>query len=213
VPAGIDLLMERLKSARDDERYSALTELLAITEEKVPWFAEYREGLAAKLADANSYQRSIGAMLLANLAKSEGKKGEFGKLLPALMGLVDDEKFITERQYLQSVWKVALVDPAYEKRIVAQLKSEFAACAAKKHANLLRLDIVAGLAKIMAGTGKAGMRREIEALIATEEGEKERKNTQPPWRRRRASSRFGSARCEWALRGPGLPCYQGIKPR
>jgi hypothetical protein len=174
MPAGIDILMERLKSAKDDERYSALTELLAITEEKVPWFAEYREELAAKLADANSYQRSIGAMLLANLAKSEGKKGEFGKLLPALMGLVDDEKFITERQYLQSVWKVALVDPAYEKQIVAQLRAEFAACAAKKHANLLRLDIVAGLAKIMAGTGEAGMRPEIEALIATEEGEKER---------------------------------------
>lgn len=91
------------------------------------------------------------------------------------MGLVDDEKFITERQYLQSVWKVALVDPAYEKKIVAQLKAEFAACAAKKHVNLLRLDIVASLAKIMAGTGEAGMRREIEALIATEEGEKERK--------------------------------------
>jgi hypothetical protein len=175
MPAGIDLLMERLKSAKDDERYSALTELLSITEEKVPWFDEYREALAAKLTDENSYQRSIGAMLLANLAKSEGKKGEFGKLLPGLMRLVDDEKFITERQYLQSVWKVALVDPAYKKKIVAQLESEFAACAAKKHANLLRLDIVAGLAKIMGGTGEAGMRREIEALIATEEGERDRK--------------------------------------
>lgn len=175
MPAGIDLLMERLKSAKDDERYSALTELLAITEGKVPWFDEYREELAAKLADENSYQRSIGAMLLANLAKSEGKKGEFGKLLPGLMRLVDDEKFITERQYLQSVWKVALVDPAYKKKIVAQLEAEFAASAAKKHANLLRLDIVTSLSRIMAGTGEAGMRREIEALIAAEKDEKERK--------------------------------------
>ena len=48
-------------------------------------------------------------MLLCNLAKND-KKHEFKSILNVLMPLIDDEKFITQRQYLQNIWKVAIVE-------------------------------------------------------------------------------------------------------
>lgn len=170
----VPTLIEMLSLKDDNARYSAFQALLRLTETPVDWFGSYREVLVGKLADENSYQRSIAAMLLCNLAKS-AKSGEFDAILDAMMPLADDEKFITQRQYLQNIWKVAIADGAYRDRIVRQMIEEFNLSAARKHCNLLRLDILSTMIRIMRHEDAEDLRNAIGAMIDSETDEKSRK--------------------------------------
>ena len=49
--------------------------------------------------------RAISAQVLANLAKSD-PQNRMWKDFPALMAVTKDEKFVTVRHTLQSIWKV-----------------------------------------------------------------------------------------------------------
>ena len=172
---GINLYMERIKSKDDAERFAAFSELLVITEQKVTWFNEYKDQILEKLDDANSYQRSIGTMLLCNLAKSITDQKILDNIMDKLVLMKDDEKFITQRQYLQNIWKVAIAGKKYEKIIVNQLSAEYCDCISKKHSNLLRLDIISSLVKIADKTESLELRKKIMELIDLENNEKDRK--------------------------------------
>jgi hypothetical protein len=56
--------IEELSSTNDKIRLDALQSTLKLTESKVDWVYEVWELLLEKLEDENSYQRSIGIMLL-----------------------------------------------------------------------------------------------------------------------------------------------------
>jgi hypothetical protein len=172
--ADIKMLMEKLRLKDDAERYHALQEILALTEKKVDWFAQYKDELLAKLTDQNSYQRSIGLMLLCNLAKND-QNNEFKAILQALHPLLNDEKFITQRQYIQNVWKIAIVNSIYEKIIITQLAEEFQTCLTKKHHNLLRMDITASLNNIMQANQNEDLKNVMMELINTEMDAKNKK--------------------------------------
>jgi hypothetical protein len=167
-------IMEKLSSSEDKVRFPAFQEMQRISEEKVDWFSEYKDQLIAKLASENSFQRNIGIILLCNLAKNDANK-EYNAFLDVLMPEIDDEKFITQRQYLQNIWKVAVVDPAYEERIVHQLVKEFEDCTHKDHLNLLRLDIITSLCNIMNTLQKEYIKEIIVELIDVETDEKSKK--------------------------------------
>lgn len=68
---GLEIYLQQRNSKNDGERYSAFLEMSAITEEKVDWCWKYIGEFKKKLDDENSYQRSIGTMMLCNLAKNE----------------------------------------------------------------------------------------------------------------------------------------------
>lgn len=170
----INILMEMLSLKDDTARYSAFQELLTITGSPVPWFDQYRSLLMEKLSDENSYQRSIGLMLLCNLAKNDTHH-EYRQILDLLMPLINDEKFITERQYLQSIWKVAIVNEEYSKRIIPQLEKEFYDCLSKKHSNLLRQDIIESMIKILEKMPTQEIKDTIGKMIEDEQDEKSKK--------------------------------------
>jgi hypothetical protein len=171
----ITTLIEMLSLKDDTARYSAFQEMLSLTENKVDWFDQYKKVFIEKLSDENSYQRSIGAMLLCNLAKND-KNQEFKSILNVLMPLINDEKFITQRQYLQNIWKVAIVDKEYKYIIVKQLEKEFKECTLKKHYNLLRLDIFSSMIQIMKYDDSTSIRNIIGEMINYETDEKSKKN-------------------------------------
>jgi len=170
----VNTLIEMLSLKDDTARYSAFQEMIKITEEKVDWFDQYKKVFVDKLSDENSYQRSIGAMLLCNLAKND-KKHVFKSILNTMMILIDDEKFITQRQYIQNIWKVAIVDKEYRDRIIKQLEKEFKDCTTKKHYNLLRLDIFSSMIHIMEHEENEGIINIIGEMINSETDEKSRK--------------------------------------
>lgn len=118
-PADIAPLVERLASQEDKIRYPAFLLLRArsaIANDLYP----YWDILAEKLVSNNSYQRSLGAMLLAANACWDDA-GRMRAVLPALFTLLNDEKPITIRQTIQALPQVLTAQPALAGEIAAAL--------------------------------------------------------------------------------------------
>ena len=109
--ADIPALVERLASAEDKIRYPAfllLKERSAICADVYPFW----DALDEKLTHENSYQRSIGAMLLSANAKHDAQ-GKLKQTLPHYLALLNDPKPITVRQCAQALPEILRAKPEY----------------------------------------------------------------------------------------------------
>jgi hypothetical protein len=102
--ADIKLLVETLNEKDDKLRYNAFLLLQAFSKEQ-PLVYGYWDVLAKKLESDNSYQRSLGAMLIAENVRWD-KDGKFPKVMDKYMACCNDEKFITARQCIQGLGTV-----------------------------------------------------------------------------------------------------------
>jgi CO dehydrogenase/acetyl-CoA synthase beta subunit len=133
--------IDNLASADDKIRLAALQSILKITDDKVDWVYDVWNDLVDKLENKNSYQRSIAILVLCNLAKSDSEN-RIEECIHHLLAHTRDEKFITSRQCIQNIWKVAASNSYAREMILKQLGKQFAECAGEKHYNLIRLDII-----------------------------------------------------------------------
>ncbi len=133
--------IDNLGSPDDTVRLEALQTVLRLTEDEVDWVYDVWDGLVEKLNSENSYQRSIGIMTLCNLAKSD-RENRLRDVLERLLAHTTDEKFITTRQCLQNIWKVAATGGSVREEVLGHLEKRFRGCAAEKHYNLIRQDII-----------------------------------------------------------------------
>jgi len=170
----IDALFVGICSKEGKERLKALNQLLKITENKVEWFEEKYDELVEKLNNENSYQRSIGIMLLCNLAKSD-KNDKILSILPEIISHTRDEKFITARQCIQNIWKIAITNPQSGMEIMNHLKEQYMSCKNDKHYNLIRQDIIQSLYTIYCHNINEDLKADILNLIEREEDEKYKK--------------------------------------
>lgn len=130
-----------------------------------------------KLGSENSYQRSIGILLLCNLAKSDSED-RLRHSLDRLLAHTRDEKFITERQCVQNIWKTAATNRANREKVLKHLEEQFVDCAGEKHYNLLRLDIIQSMVALYKWEGDSELLRRAQSLIAQEPEAKYRKQYQ-----------------------------------
>ena len=163
-----------LTSSEDQTRLKALKSVLNLTEKKVPWIYEVWDELVRRLDDPNSYQRSISIMVLCNLAKSDPEK-RLSTIVDSILKHTNDEKFITSRQCIQSLWKVAIVNQACRGKILKHLEKRFKECVKEKHYNLIRQDIIQTLGRLSADSGLDGTRELAHRLIGVEQDGKYRK--------------------------------------
>ncbi len=133
--------IDNLSSIDDTIRYAALQAILKMTDDKVDWVYDVWNDLLVKLDDENSYQRSIGILVLCNLAKSDYEH-RMERCIQHLLAHTRDEKFITSRQCIQNIWKVAASNNCAREVILNHLVEQFAECAGENHYNLIRLDII-----------------------------------------------------------------------
>ena len=112
-------LVERLNAKEDQIRYPAFLLLRARSAFCADVYP-YWDTLAEKLENANSYQRSIGAMLLAANARWD-TQGRMRACLGRFLALLNDEKPTTIRQCAQSLTEVASAQPALAGDIIAAL--------------------------------------------------------------------------------------------
>lgn len=113
--ADIPALIERLASAEDKIRYPAfllLKERSVICADVYPFW----DALDEKLTHENSYQRSIGAMLLSANAKHDAQ-GKLKQTLPRYLALLNDPKPITVRQCAQALPEILRAKPEYAEPI------------------------------------------------------------------------------------------------
>ncbi|MFZ5973920.1 MAG: SufBD protein [Bacillota bacterium] len=104
LPEDIGQLVQWLAEKNDDIRYRAflLLQQRALAHDDVyPYWNVFLE----KLKSPNSYQRSIGLMLMAENAKWD-VHGKFDASLDLYLSFCDDEKPVTVRQCIQGLLKV-----------------------------------------------------------------------------------------------------------
>ena len=163
-----------LASTDDKVRLDALQGLLKVTDSKVDWVYEAWDHLVEKLDSENSFQRSIGIMLLCNLAKSDSDD-RLKTILERLLSHTKDEKFITSRQCIQHIWKAAATTKPNRGKVLKHLEKRFVECAAEKHSNLLRQDIIQSMAALSKHEKDDGLIQKAQVLIASEPDAKNRK--------------------------------------
>lgn len=154
--------------------------IMAATDEPVEWAYEVWDELVAGLADKDNHVRAIAAQVLCNLAKSDPEQRilhDFAMLL----AVTKDERFVTARHCLQSLWKIGVVGAAQRSLLLAGLAFRFQECIVEKNCTLIRFDIAQGLRHLYDATGDAAVREQALALIATEEDTKYRKKYTAVW--------------------------------
>jgi hypothetical protein len=168
----IDQLFELLDSTDDTTRYGAFKELMSTTEKEVPWIYDKWHLLVDKLSSENSYQRSIGVMLMANLAKSD-MENRMVSILDRYLELFEDEKFITSRQCLQHVWKIAVSKRTCRDKIIKQLEYAYTQNNyLQRHPKLIKEDIISSLFQIYIHSDDESILSLIHNLIESESDDK-----------------------------------------
>jgi hypothetical protein len=99
--ANISFLVETLNEKDDKLRYNAFL-LLQASSRQFPSVYEFWDELEKKLDSDNSYQRSLGLMLIAENVRWD-KKNRFSEKIRKYLSCCMDEKFITARQTIQGL--------------------------------------------------------------------------------------------------------------
>lgn len=105
----IALLFNLLSEKDDNLRYKSFL-LLQQRSESTADVYPYWDALVEKLKSDNSYQRSIGLMLIAENVRWDQQK-KFNALADQYLALCDDEKPVTVRQCIQSLVKIVPFNP------------------------------------------------------------------------------------------------------
>jgi hypothetical protein len=108
------------------------------------------------------------------LAKSD-ENDKILSILPEIIAHTRDEKFITARQCIQNIWKIAITNPQSGMEIMNHLKEQYMSCKNDKHYNLIRQDIIQSLYTIYCHNINEDLKADILNLIEREEDEKYKK--------------------------------------
>jgi hypothetical protein len=171
---------DRLEGEDRELQMEAFSQLTATVDEPVDWAYEVWDELLSWLTDSDNHRRSRGAQLLAGLAKSD-PENRITADFPALWAVTSDDKFVTLRHSLQSIWKVGLAGDKQRELVMNNLTERFHN-PAHKHATLIRFDIISGMKELYDATGDESVRDTALSLIDTEEDEKYRKKYAKVWK-------------------------------
>lgn len=172
--------LDNLRSEDRELQNKAYYYILEATEKPVDWAYEVWDGLVKDLHHKDNHVRAIAAQVLANLAKSD-PQNRMRKDFPALMAVTKDEKFVTARHTLQSIWKVG-AEKKMKKTVVDSLADRFKNCATEKNCTLIRYDIIQDLRNLYDEVKDEAIKKKALELIETEEDMKYKKKYASVWK-------------------------------
>ncbi len=135
----VQLLMNTLNEKDDKLRYHAFL-LLQAHSRMQPSVYDYWSVLANKLSNDNSYQRSLGVMLIAENVRWD-KKAKFRGVIEKYFACCTDEKFITSRQAIQGLGIITAATDNYSDEIGRRLAALDLSMYKETQQKLLRKDI------------------------------------------------------------------------
>jgi hypothetical protein len=171
-----------LRSSDKDRQNDAFQTFLEATKESVPWAYEVWDVLLRTLTDGDNRQRSIAAQVLSSLAKSDPEE-RMVKDVRALLNVTRDERFVTARHCLQSLWKVGAAGPRQQKALIQGLTLRFRECDSEKNCSLIRYDILAAIRRVYDVAGGEDLRAAAATLMALEQDPKYRRKYATLWRK------------------------------
>ncbi|MGI5839345.1 MAG: hypothetical protein ACOX8W_06745 [bacterium] len=166
--ADIPQLVAWLAKKNDALRYVAFLLLQALSETDDRVYRHW-DVFAAKLDDANSYQRSLGLMLLAANVRWD-KAGRFAAVCDAYLAHCADDKFITARQCIQGLNRIIDRTEQYNTRIIAALTGLDLAERKESQRKLLLMDSLQVLGQLYRKNKDARIRAYLEKMSALAEG-------------------------------------------
>jgi hypothetical protein len=172
--------VDHLRSEDRELQNQAFSYILAVTEKPVDWAYEVWDQLVEGLRHEDNHVRAISAQILANLAKSD-PKNRMQKDFPALMAVTGDEKFVTARHTLQSIWKVGR-EKKMQKMVVDALANWFKNSITHKNCTLIRYDIIQDLRNLYDAVKDETIKEKALALIETEDDAKYKKKYASVWK-------------------------------
>ena len=175
-------LLGELRSPDQGRQNNAFQALVKATDSPVDWAYEIWDDLLRTLVDGDNRQRSIASQVLSNLAKSDPRQ-RMVKDLAALLEVTKDERFVTARHCLQSLWKVGVAGEPQRKALLKGLGGRFKECGTEKNCTLIRYDILMVLRRVYDLAGDEQIRALAQRLIATEEDLKYQKKYMTVWRK------------------------------
>ncbi len=173
--------MATVYSSDRDAQGVAYSSLIEATETPVDWAYEVWDDLLKALKHKDNHVRSIASQILCNLAKSD-PDGRMLKDFDALLAVTKDERFVTARHCLLSLWKIGAEGPDHKDLVISAFANRFAECASEKNGTLIRFDIIQSLRKLYDHEDDATLREKALALIETEADPKYRKKYASVWK-------------------------------
>ena len=174
--------VDNIRSNDKDLQNQAYTYLLNATDQPVDWSYEVWDEMLAGLTHRDNHVRAISAQILSNLAKSDPKERmlrDFDQLLE----VTKDERFVTARHCLQSLWKVGLSGMKQQKMYMDGLERRFKECINEKNGSLIRYDILQSMRYVYNKVKDETIREKAGELIDSEQDPKYQKKYAGLWRK------------------------------
>lgn len=170
------------ESSDRDAAYRALVDLFAMAKQPVDWAYDVWDEMVETLSHKEGSKRAFAAQMLAHLAISDPEERMLDDF-PALAAVMRDDKTVTARHTLQSIWRVGLAGPKQRKLVVDALAKRFRECAPEKNARLVRTDVLTSLGQLARETGDPGVAERAEKLMAAERDAKAQAKQRASWRK------------------------------
>ncbi len=174
--------LDSLFSEDRELQNKAYSFLMEETEKPVDWAYEVWDKLLGGLKHKDNHVRAIASQLLANLAKSDSD-GRMFKDFDRLLAVTMDERFVTARHCLQSIWKVGLAGKKQQQMVVDGLEKRFEECATEKNCTLIRYDIIVDLQNLYHVSRDEAIKEKALELIELEDDEKYKKKYAGVWKK------------------------------
>ena len=174
--------IDNIRSENGDAQNKAFTYILNLTDKPVDWAYEVWDEMIEGLTHKNNHVRAISAQVLSNLAKSDPKNRmlkDFDKLLE----MTKDERFVTARHCLQSLWKVGVAGKKQQKVYMEGLERRFKECFTEKNCTLIKYDILQSFRNVYNTVKDEKIREKALELIDTEEDLKYSKKYATLWKK------------------------------
>ena len=173
--------LDNLWSEDRELQNRAFLSTLKATDKPVDWAYEVWDELLANLTHKDNHNRAIAAQVLCNLAKSD-PQGRMLKDFDALLAVTKDERFVTARHCMQSLWKVGAAGKKQQKLLVDGLEGRFRECISEKNCTLIRYDIIQSLRNLYDVIRDEKVKQRALEWIETEKDLKYRKKYAGLWK-------------------------------
>ncbi len=174
--------LDNIRSEDGQLQNNAYFALMDATEKPVDWAYDAWDELVDGLTHNDNHVRAISSQILAHLAKSD-PKGRIFKNFDKLLNVTKDERFVTARDCMQSLWKVAVVGKRQQKLYLEGMEKRFKECVTEKNGHLIRYDILVSMRNVYNEVGDEVIREKTQVLIASEKDVKNQKKCAGVWKK------------------------------
>jgi hypothetical protein len=178
----IQTQIDNIRSEDGEIQNKAYYYILEKTDKPVDWAYEVWDEMLAGLTHRDNHVRAISAQVLSNLAKSD-PKNRMLKDFDRLLAVTKDEKFVTARHCLQSLWKVGVSGKKQQKVYLEGLERRFQECITEKNCTMIRYDILQSMRNVYDVVKDEKIKEKALELIETEEDLKYKKKYMTLWRK------------------------------